>query len=96
MIIVFFMIYGLAKVFVWTGRDLAERTNAHDALLTTAITRDYGTCAEWLVSASIDSWILSADLGVGCEYVDVSDGPIRQVEPYFYTPVKMGAVWGDN
>jgi len=34
MVIVMLMIYGVAKVFFWTGRDLAERRQAHDAVLT--------------------------------------------------------------
>ena len=33
MIIVFLMIYGVTKVFFWTGRDLAARREAHDAVL---------------------------------------------------------------
>jgi hypothetical protein len=33
MIVVFFMIYGLAKIFQWTGVDPAQRMKAHRTLL---------------------------------------------------------------
>jgi hypothetical protein len=26
-------------------------------------------------------------------YKDIGDGPLNQINPYFYTPVKMNAVW---
>ena len=34
MIIVLLMMYAAAKVCFWTGRDFAERANAHDRKLT--------------------------------------------------------------
>ncbi len=34
MVVIMFMIYGLTKVFLWSGADLAERRKAHDKSLT--------------------------------------------------------------
>ncbi len=34
MIIIFLMIYGMMKVFQWSGVDLAERRIAHETVLT--------------------------------------------------------------
>jgi len=33
MIVVLLMIFGVAKVFFWTGKDLADRRKAHDDVL---------------------------------------------------------------
>jgi len=33
MIVILIMIYGVTKVFFWTGRDAADRRIAHDAAL---------------------------------------------------------------
>jgi len=33
MIVVLLMIYALAKIFIWTGRDIVERRMSHDASL---------------------------------------------------------------
>ena len=31
------------------------------------------------------------------DYVNASDGPLYQVDPYFYSPIKMNAIWrGDT
>ena len=57
MIVVLLIIFGIMKVFQWTGRDLAERRIAHDGVLT----------------------------GGGT--------PLDQIDPYFYAPVDMNAIW---
>ena len=69
MIIIMLMMYGVAKVFFWTGEDFSERSIAHDAVLVTGIVESY---------------------------LDISSGPLRQVDPYFYTPIKMDAVWNGD
>ncbi|HQP10320.1 MAG TPA: hypothetical protein PKV41_02915 [Candidatus Omnitrophota bacterium] len=88
MIVVFLMIYGLAKVFVWTGRDFAERANAHDKLLVSPIDEDYG-CKEW-------EW----QPGPGGTPVAVclsrTLGPLEQIDPYYYTPISMNAIFGEE
>lgn len=61
MIVILIMIYGVVKVFFWTGRDLAERRISHDEVLT---------------SESLNS--------------------LEQIDPYFYTPISMNAVWDGN
>ena len=34
---------------------------------------------------------------VAQDYVNPSDGPLYQVDPYFYNPIKMNAIWrGDT
>lgn len=57
MIVVLIMIFGVTKVFHWTGRDLVERRMAHDSLLTSG------------------------------------GSPDQQIDPFFYSPVKMNAIW---
>ena len=37
-IIVLLMIYGVAKVFFWTGKDLSSRQRAHDSVLLSGAT----------------------------------------------------------
>lgn len=86
MIVLLLMIYGLLQIFQWTGLDLADRRKAHDALLTTDITPDYGEC------------LVPGMFGVGCMVWNPSaaaDGPLKQIDPYFYQGRSMNAVWSD-
>ena len=41
MIIVMLMMYGLVKIFRWTGVDMVERRMSHDVTLKVGITKDY-------------------------------------------------------
>lgn len=34
--------------------------------------------------------------GIQREYGDIGEGPLNQIAPYFYTPVKMNAIWAGN
>ena len=69
MIIVLLMIFGITKVFTWSGREYAGRSAAHDSTLYQTIDRDYDS---------------------------MGDGPLKQIDPYFYTAVKMNAIWKGN
>ena len=61
MIVILIMLYGVIKVFHWTGSDLVERQRAHTKTL----------------------------------LVNTLD-PREQIDPYFYAPIKMNAVWDGN
>lgn len=81
MIIVFLMIYATIKIFRWTGLDLANRRQNHDAVLTGAINR-LGTCV---------------DMNVWCDgYSTEETGPLKQIDPYFSGSTKMNAIWKGN
>ena len=69
MMIVLLMLFGVTKIFIWSGREYAGRSAAHDSTLYLPITRDYGS---------------------------MGDGPAKQIDPYFYTPIKMNAIWDGN
>ncbi len=81
MVVLFLMMYGLIMVFRWVGLDLGQRQQAHDALLTTDIVESYGGCVAY------DMW------GVCTAWSTEADGPLRQIDPYFYKPTRMNAVW---
>lgn len=68
LIVVLLMIYGLMKVFEWTGKDQAMRRKAHDDVLFSKIDRSY-------------------------HRDNPGEGPLKQIEPYFYTPVSLNAIW---
>lgn len=86
MVVLFLMMYGLIMVFRWVGLDLGQRRQAHDELLITDITQDYGECLVYgPFGASCLIW--SSDPSA------VADGPLKQVDPYFYKPTRMNAVW---
>jgi hypothetical protein len=80
MIIVLLMLFGLTKVFTWVGRDYAGRSAAHDSTLTMGVVESYGGCLTY-VNFVCTQWSTMAD------------GPMKQVDPYFYTPVKMNAIY---
>ena len=81
MIIVLLMLFGLTKVFTWVGRDYAGRSMAHDSTLTTSVIQSYGSCTAYDVN------------GVCTAHSTMADGPMKQIDPYFYTPVKMNAIY---
>ena len=66
LIIILLMIYGLMRIFEWTGKDQIMRRMAHDALITAPVEHSYD---------------------------ESGNGPARQIDPYFYTPIKMNAIW---
>jgi len=57
MIVILIMIFGVIKVFHWTGSDLVERQRAHKTVLLEDVT------------------------------------PREQLDPFFYQPAKMNAIW---
>ena len=58
MIVILIMLYGIIKVFHWSGSDIVERQRAHTDVL-----------------------------------LDQSSTPKEQIDPNFYAPVKMNAIW---
>lgn len=81
MIIVLLMIFGVTKVFLWTGRDYAGRAIAHDTKLETSVTQGY-TCQGW-----------GGPFNLICTGGWSASGPAQQIDPYFYSPVDMNAIW---
>ncbi len=95
MIIVFLMMYGLFMVFRWTGIDLAGRRKAHDALLTTSVHRSYSpSCIESHQYTESDGDVVTVCDRLS-DTISKSDGPLKQIEPFFYKPAKINAVWGE-
>lgn len=66
LIVILLMIYGLMRIFEWTGKDQAMRRMSHDALITGKVEHSYDNPGE---------------------------GPAKQIDPYFHTPIKMNAIW---
>ncbi len=83
MIVIMIMIYAMVKIFQWTGTDLAERRIDHDASLANGIQEDWGAC----IGPSFFGSCLSN------QFIPFSDGPIKQIDPYFHKPLEMNAVW---
>lgn len=85
MIILFLMMYGIVMVFRWVGLDLGRRQQAHETVLTENIDPAYGST----------TWTWN-----GTDFVTtttpVERGPLTQIDPYFYTPGAMNAVWAGN
>jgi hypothetical protein len=93
MIIIFLMIYAIMMVLRWTGKDLAERRIAHEETLRTEIHQDYGGCVSYGAEVCDGDGICSTPCLAESTF---ADGPIKQIAPYFYTPIKMNAVWGEQ
>jgi hypothetical protein len=90
MIILFLMMYGIVMVFRWVGLDLGQRQRAHKALLESEIDLNYGHCVTWLVCATTRQRTTCADPRA------VEAGPLSQMDPYFYAPTSINAVWVGN
>ncbi len=85
MIILFLMMYGIIMIFRWVGLDLGQRQQAHEAVLTADIDLFYGRCVaeEPLTGLCLDSRA-------------VERGPLTQIDPFFYQPGSMNAVWAGD
>ncbi len=89
MIILFLMMYGTVMVFRWVGLDLGRRQKAHEELLKSDIDLNYGGC--------VTSFFNIVTGNVTCtDYRNVTRGPLTQIDPYFYTPESMNAVWAGH
>ena len=88
MIIVLLIIFGITKVFIWSGREYAGRSAAHDSALLLSIDPNYGDCNEY---GPIVNGVTPC-----LDWSDAGDGPLRQINPYFYAPGKMNAIWKGN
>jgi len=85
MVIVLLMLYGITKVFVWTGREYVGRIQGHDETLNMNVEERYDPeCIK-----SIGPFCIEWDSGIVY-------GPAQQIDPYYYTPVKMNAIWGER
>ena len=83
LIIVFLMVYSMIKIFRWSGTNLVKRQKDHQALLTAHIEEEYGCTVHAPPMA-----------GGGClHYVPESEGPLKQIDPYFSDPLPMNAIW---
>ena len=105
MIVVLIMLYSTAMVFRWTGMDLAERRIAYERSSSFNIVEDYGvTCL--LYNEENPQGCIKPPLSCGgltlppcCDCLKRSkkeDGPLQQMGSFFYEPVRMNAVWGDE
>ena len=79
MIIVLLMIYGLVKIVFWSGRDLVERRKAHEKMLTGNCFFKVNICTRMFRPPG------------GC--MRCVGSAEQQIDPYFYTPIKMNAIW---
>ncbi len=102
MIVLLIMTFSTIAIFRWVGVDLAQRRRSHDFLLRTNVDENWGQQActttdicnaafcgtaacppcTFLISTMVCVWLS-----------DVFDGPLRQIDPYFYEPVDMNAVY---
>ena len=91
MVVLFLMMYGLIMVFRWVGLDLGQRQQAHDTLLRTDIVDSYGGCASFDAACELITY--AGDPACCIQWSTEADGPLRQIDPYFYKPTRMNAVW---
>ncbi len=85
MIVLFLMMYAIVMIFRWVGLDLGQRQQAHEDLLTTDIDPNYGDCLVFNMTT------------MNCDDLrPIESGPLTQIDPYFYTPDAMNAVWMGN
>ena len=84
MIILFLMMYAIIMIFRWVGVDLGQRQQTHEAVLQGPIDENYGQC------------VLEDMFGNCLDYRNVARGPLTQIDPFFYTPSAMNAVWSGD
>ncbi|MCA9401292.1 MAG: hypothetical protein KC713_06670, partial [Candidatus Omnitrophica bacterium] len=88
MVIVFLMIYGVMKVFQWTGLDLANRRIAHESLLVGDVLQDYSACQGYqsvVNSVTNEIYQECVDFNRGEE----AAGPLKQIDSFFHMPTSM-------
>ncbi len=100
MIMVFLFIFGTAMIFHWSGIDFGRRQATHDQDLVTPVVEDYGQCTLWCGRCSPQGQCFDCSFPLcgrcECRQWDkdaVLAGPMKQLNPNFYRPVKMNAVW---
>lgn len=81
MIIVLLMIWAATQIFRWAGLDLVERRKAHDDVLT-----DLTLLSQCIASCDTGS---GPSCGLNCQ-----ENP-PHLEPNFYQPIKLNAIWSD-
>lgn len=88
MIILFLMMYAIVMIFRWVGLDLGQRQQAHQAVLEQDIDLQYGQC--------LGGRDLITRICPPVNDVAVERGPLTQIDPFFYQPGAMNAVWEGN
>lgn len=86
MIVLFLMMYAVIMIFRWVGLDLWERQQAHRAVLEQDIDPEYGQCLGGMMFG-----ICPPE-----NKVAVEGGPLTQIDPFFYQPGPMNAVWSGD
>ena len=87
MFLLLIMIFSLARVFLWAGIDVGNRQRAHEASLTQSIDVDYHlSCANWV-------YYPGGDFCICVELGPPTNGPMLQIDPFFYYPSKLKAYW---
>ena len=89
MIVIMIMIFGITKVFFWTGNDLATRRISHDDRLLLISHRDHD-------AALFDRLYVLIALNVppipGIPRFSEALS-LMQIDPLYHIPVKMNAIW---
>ena len=106
MILMFLLIFGMVRIFMWAGQDSAGIKDAYQKALTETVVEDYGACYDCkacpLGECKCGFNIRSGgclpcedECKCGCnhEMTDVSDGPVNQLQTSVYRPSLMNAVW---
>lgn len=95
MVILFLMIFAVIRALRWAGVDMVERRRAHDALLTSDIDESWSDCN--VCNFSNPPGCTGCDGGLlpcVCEELGTfAEGPLKQIDPYFYKPIKMNLIW---
>jgi hypothetical protein len=87
MIILMLMIYATMMIFRWTGVDLVGRRVTYDNSLVQSVSEDF-----YVPCLNIDYGSFSG--GFRCaKWGTPTSGPIQQLNPYFYTPTGMNAIF---
>lgn len=92
MVVLFLMMFAIVMIFRWVGLDLGQRQQAHDALLESDIDPEYGVCVTTCGFTDVDGNCFNEV--TNCTAVE--RGPLTQIDPFFYQPTPMNAVWTGN
>jgi len=87
MIVLLLMLYSTMMIFHWSGIDLVGRRIAYDNSLFLPVSQDY--------SVSYDGTFFGLNPDSEMTWVP-NGGTIKQLEPNFYTPTLMNAIFRDK
>lgn len=85
MMVLLIMLYGTMMVFRWTGIDLGFRRLSHDQMLNKPVNDSY--------NAPCDRTFGIPPFEICLDWGQATEGPIEQIDPYFYKVTPMNAIW---